>query len=176
MRTSFRLILASVLGVAGVAHAQPSLAPQLEPAQPAPEPETTSYRAYTMTADAISIAALAGSFASEGAHGGDSAATGPLIIHGIRGHGGRAVASWLLREGAMGAGMIIGVASATCTPDQWFCGLDRLGPGLLGGLIVASVIDAAFLTDETHEAATASWTPVLAPRQGGGTIGLAAAF
>ena len=189
MRTSFRLILASVLGVAGVAHAQPSLAPQLEPAQPAPEPETPSYRAYTMTADAISIAALVGSFASEGANGGDSAATGPLmflgvlggawaapIIHGIRGHGGRAVASWLLREGAMGAGMIIGVASATCTPDQWFCGLDRLGPGLLGGLIVASVIDAAFLTDETHEAATASWTPVLAPRQGGGTIGLAASF
>ena len=180
------MIFAS-LAIASVAHAQPALAPQQEPAQP--QVETTSYRGSTLFADSLSIAAIVGSFASEGPNGQDRSVTGPLlvagviggawitpIIHGVRGHGGRAVASWLLREGAMGIGMIVGVETARCS-DQFLCGLDRLGPGLVGGLIVASVLDAAFLTDETHERAPApSWSPILAPRQGGGTVGIAASF
>ena len=181
------MILAS-LALATPALAQPSLAPLAEPAQP--ETVTTSYRAQTMVADGLSIAAILGSFASEGPGGRDSSVTGPLlvagliggawitpIIHGVRGHAGRAVGSWLLREGAMGLGAIIGVASASCSADAFLCGFDRIGPGLVAGLVVASVLDAAFLTDETHERAPASsWSPVIAPRQGGGTIGFAASF
>lgn len=182
-------ILLASLAVAAPALAQPSLAPLAEPAQP--ETVTTSYRTSTLVADGLSIAAIAASFASEGPNGRDRAVTGPLlvagviggawltpIIHGVRGHGGRAVGSWLLREGAMGLGMIIGVSTANCMGSgDLFCGLDRLGPGLLGGLVVASVLDAAFLTDETHERApAATWSPVIAPRQGGGTVGVAASF
>ncbi len=170
----------------------PALAPRTEPAGAAPE---ASYRATTMTADALCIASMLGSFASEGPGGRDSAATGPLlaagviggawvspIIHGLHGHGGRAVASWLIRQGAMGAGMIVGLETASCSPDEWFCGLDRIGPGALGGLVVASLIDAALLHDDDSERparttqASGAWAPIVAPRSGGATLGFAASF
>jgi len=160
-----------------------------EPIRPTVE-VTTSYRSITMTADALSLAAVLGGFASEGKNGEDSDLTGPLymvgmlggmfatpIIHGIRGHGARAIGSFLLRDGAAGVGAMIGVATASCTPQEWFCGLDRIGPGMLAGLAVASAIDAAFLTDETEQRPVGvAWTPILAPARGGGTLGIAATF
>ena len=175
------MILAS-LAVATTARAQP---------QPEPDPglETTSYRNTTMLVDALSIGAIGLAFASEGPGGRDSRVTGPLfiagaiggvwivpIIHGMRGHSDRAVGSWLLRQGAMGAGMLIGMATATCTPDEFLCGVDRLGPGLLAGLVVASILDAALLTDETTVKPSGTWTPIVAPRQGGATMGISGSF
>jgi hypothetical protein len=171
----------------------PPLAPRTEPAgEPTAEAEP-SYRAYTMTADALSIAAMAGSFAAEGPNGRDSNASAGLlvvgmlggayaspIIHGVHGHGSRAIASWLIRQGAMGVGMIVGVETASCGSDAFLCGLDRLGPGALGGLVVASVIDAAILHDRGDDhparATGTAWAPVVAPRSGGATVGFAAAF
>lgn len=180
------LILATPL----VARAEPpSLTPRVEPA--APVEEHTSYRAYTLAADGLSVGALLLGFASESASGHDSDSTGPLymvgllggsfatpIIHGMRGHGGRAVGSYLIRSGLMGIGGMIGMASAgRCGPSEWFCGLDRVLPGMAGGLVVASVVDAALLTDETVERPSGpQWAPVIAPRAGGATFGIAAAF
>jgi hypothetical protein len=178
------LILATPL----VARAEPpSLTPRVEPAAPAED--HTSYRAYTLTADGLSVGALLLGFASEGLGGHDSDSTGGLyvlgllggsfatpIIHGIRGHGGRAIGSYLMRSGLMGLGAMVGIASAgRCSPAEWFCGLDRALPGMAGGLVVASVVDAALLTDEDVEPSS-GWTPVIAPRAGGATFGIAAAF
>src|SRR3954470_17526274 len=181
------LILATPLA----AHAEPpSLTPLVEPAAPLVE-EHTSYRVYTLTADGLSIGALLLGAASESATGRDSDATGGLytvgllggafvtpIIHGMRGHGGRALGSYLLRSGLMGIGGMIGVASAgRCADTEWFCGLDRMVPGMAGGLVAASVLDAVFLTDETVERPSGpQWTPIVAPRAGGATVGLVAAF
>lgn len=184
------------LAVASSAHAEPpsltAALPQWDPAGYATPPpvETTSYRAFTMAADGISIASVLGSFVTEGPDGRDTKASNTLlvlglvggsfatpIIHAVRGHGGRAVASYLIRTGAMTIGGLAGIASASCSSGTDSCGLDRIGPGVVGGLIVASVIDAAFLTDETTERlATSTWSPVIAPRHGGGTVGIAAAF
>jgi hypothetical protein len=180
-------------GVVGEPVSQPRLGvlpPSLtDPIQPTVE-VTSSYRSITMTVDALSIAALLGGFASEGKDGRDTDLTGPLytagalgglfvtpIIHGIRGHGLRAVGSFLLRDGAMGVGAMIAVETATCGPQEWFCGLDRIGPGMLAGLVAASALDAAFLTDETEQRPVGvAWTPILAPARGGGTLGVAATF
>jgi hypothetical protein len=204
------LIFATVVGLSRLASAdvaepsgQPAVAdpppplhlgtlpPSLtEPVQPTVE-VTTSYRSITMTADALSIAACLGGFASEDKNGMDSNLTGSLyvtcilgagfatpIIHGIRGHGMRAIGSYLIRSGSATVGMVVGIATADCARDDWFCGFDRIIPGMVGGLVVASVIDAAFLTDETEvrPVGGVAWTPVVAPARGGGTIGVSASF
>ena len=154
---------------------------------------TTSYRAITLSVDAASIAAVFGGYALldkrnevpsnnvAGALMVVGVLTGAYavpIIHGVRGHGMRALASWLIRDGAMGVGGMVGLATAQCSPQEWFCGLDRIAPGMAGGLVIASVIDAALLTDEKEQrpAAGTTWSPLLAPARGGGTVGLAAAF
>jgi hypothetical protein len=153
---------------------------------------TTSYRAITLSVDAASIAAAFGGYAlldkrnevpSNNFAGGlmvVGVLTGAYavpIIHAARGHGMRALASWLIRDGAMGVGGMVGIATAQCSPQEWFCGLDRIGPGMAGGLVLASVIDAALLTDEKEQRpAGATWSPLLAPARGGGTVGFAAAF
>jgi hypothetical protein len=200
-------IIFASLGLVGTARADVS-EPTLE-LLPAPPPElrlsslppsltepidvtpTTSYRAVTMTVDAIAIAALLGSFATQGKPGPDNGlslslfAIGSLggvyavpIIHGTRGHGARGFASWLLREGTVTAGVAVALGTASCKPEVLICGLDRVGPGATAGLIVASVIDAVFLSGETEQRPTAgtAWSPLLAPARGGGTVGLATAF
>jgi hypothetical protein len=172
----------------------PSLTPSMDIA-PLDDPNTvtTSYRAITLSVDAASIAAAFGGYAlldkrnevpSNNFAGGLMVA-GVLagayvvpIIHAARGHGMRALGSWLLRDGAMGFGGMIGIATAQCSSQELFCGLDRIGPGMAGGLVIASVIDAALLTDEKEQRPVAgtTWSPLVAPARGGGTLGLAAAF
>jgi hypothetical protein len=152
---------------------------------------TTSYRAVTITVDAIAIAALLGSLATQGKAGPDNGlslslfAIGGLggvyavpIIHGVHGHGARGVASWLVREGAVAAGAMAALGSASCKPYE-ICGLDRVDFGVAAGLIVGSVIDAVFLSgssDKERPPTGTTWSPALAPTRGGGTVGLAAAF
>jgi len=168
-----------------VAHADPpSLTAPIAP----PSIEHTSYAAYTLTADGIGIGALIAGGIAEGPNGRDTTASDTLftvgmlgsvfatpLIHGIRGHGMRALGSVLLRAGGMGIGMAVGISMASCSNGDAFCKLDGAGPGMIGGLIVASIVDAAANTDETVER-PARWSPVIAPRSGGGTIGFAAAF
>jgi len=170
--------------------APPSAAPLVQPAQLPADDIVTSYRYLTMTADTISLGTIIGGFSMDGNHVHDTSdaiiTTGILggflatpLIHGARGHWGRALGSFVLRDFIAGTGAIIGVATAECTPEQWFCGLDRMGPGMIAGLSIAMVIDNVWLTDEhvprVHAAQTA-WAPVLAPRPGGGTLGFAASW
>lgn len=160
-------------------------------ANEAPEAQTTSYRGYTLAADAVGLSLLvAGGFA-EGDNGRDTAASEALftggilttafatpLIHLSRGHGGRFVGSFLLRSGLAGLGMVIAMeansgcddgqpaSEGTLFDDDFLCELDYIGYGFLGGLIVASALDAAFMTDEE---VAPTWAPrVWAGRDGGG--------
>jgi hypothetical protein len=167
----------------------PSLTPLSEPATVT---VTESYRSQTMTADGLALGAALLGAGLEGPNGRDTSASDTLfplallggmfatpIIHGMHGHAARAVGSYFLRSASMGAGMAIAVATASCTPNEFLCGFDRIGPGLVGGFVVAAVIDAAFLTDETHEQPVrggTAWAPIVTPRQGGATAGFAMAF
>jgi hypothetical protein len=168
----------------------PSPAPLVQPAQPPADEVVTSYRVLTMTADTISLGTIIGGFAMPGNHVHDTSdaiiTTGMLggflatpLIHAARGHITRALGSYALRGLIAGTGAIIGIATATCTPQEWFCGLDNMAPGVVTGLAIAMVIDNVWLTDEhvpRVRPAQTAWAPVLAPRPGGGTLGFSASW
>jgi hypothetical protein len=165
-------------------------APLAQPSQPPADDLVTSYRPWTMAVDVVSLGTIVGGFAMPGNHFHDTSdaiiSAGILggflatpIIHAARGHGMRAVGSFVLRGLVAGTGAMIGVATAECRPEEWFCGLDRMGPGMTAGLAVAMVIDNIWLTDEhtpRPRAGQPVWSPIVAPRPGGGTLGLAASW
>ncbi len=180
----------------------PVLAPPSAPAfalatPPAPAEPTTSYRSTTLTADAIGLAlVLAGSVAEgpDGQDGGPSDvlfATGGLtmvlatpIIHGTRGHVGRAFGSFFLRWGMAAAGAMLAVkANEGCSDgmpppqgqlfdDDFLCETEYLGVGVFAGLVAASAIDAAFMTTERTERRE-TWAPHLAVDRNGARVGAA---
>jgi hypothetical protein len=154
---------------------------------------TTSYRSMTLTADAVGIGMLVAGGYAEGENGRDTDASNALfavgglttlfatpIIHIARGHKERGVGSILMRGGLAGLGMAIAFsANNDCHDDKndglgdpdFLCELDYVGYGVLGGLIAASVIDAAFMTDEKVERAT--WAPQAWANQHGAGAGVA---
>jgi hypothetical protein len=170
------------------------LASLLCAAPAAADPHTTSYRSQTLAADGIGIGLLvAGGFA-EGENGRDTTASNTLFtvgilgtlfvtpaIHFARGHRRRAGGSLLMRWGLAGAGMLIAMvgnqgchANAPADDDSllgedFLCELDYIGYGMLGGLVAASVIDAAFNTDERVE--RRRWAPRLDATRDGVRVG-----
>jgi len=178
-----RLAFLTVLGFAHIAAAQPGLTPPIAP----PPEEVTSYRTYTLAVDATSLGLFAAGALAEGpsgADGGPSTALmslgllggmfGTPIVHASRGHWGRAAGSLAMRWLLAGAGIYVAVGSAHCGSEDPQCGADRIGPGMLVGLAVASVIDAGAMTDERRPAP--SWTPQVAATRGGVQLGVAARF
>ncbi|HET9987190.1 MAG TPA: hypothetical protein VFQ65_01690, partial [Kofleriaceae bacterium] len=127
-------VIAMLATVSAPAFADPpSLTPLTEPGTVT---VTSSYRSQTLTADGLSLAAALLGAGLEGPNGRDTTASNALfpiallggafatpIIHGLHGHGVRAIGSYLLRNAAMGAGAVIGVATATCTPNEFLCGI-----------------------------------------------------
>jgi hypothetical protein len=152
----------------------------------------TSYRHLTLSADAISIGLFAAGNLAEGEGGHDTPlsntlfATGLLgatfatpIIHATRGHGGRAIGSWLLRQGLASAGMLIAFSASQGCDDGWFCELEYVGYGYLGGIVLASVIDAATITDEVvprERAPRSVWSPTISATHQGARVGFVATF
>ena len=149
---------------------------------------TTSYRFETLLVDGLSVGTFFLGLATDqsnklrdpllvaGASGGLLAAP---LIHGLRGHSGRAGGSLALRTAGVVVGAGIGVAAADgCAPSDGSCNDLRAGLGLLSGFLVASAIDAAMMTDELEHrpAQTSRWVPVITPRSNGGTFGVAASF
>lgn len=185
-----RAVIACLLGSA-TAFAQPPREPP---------PATESYRLQTFAVDGVGLALLVAGGLAEGEGGRDTQTSetlftvgslamvfGAPIVHGIRGHRERAVGSTLLRVGLAGAGMLVAVQmnsgcgdgdppeDGALFDDDFLCELDYAGYGVLGGLVLASVLDAAFMTDET--VAPARWSPQLAAtRDGGVRAGLAFAW
>lgn len=152
---------------------------------------TTSYRGYTLAADAVGLSLLVAGGLAEADDGRDTSASEALftggilttafatpLIHLSRGHGGRFVGSFLLRSGLAGLGMVVAMeansgcddgqpaSEGTLFDDDFLCELDYIGYGFIGGLLVASALDAAFMTDEE---VAPTWSPrVWASRDGGG--------
>jgi hypothetical protein len=134
--------------------------------------DTTSYRQLTLPTDAVGIGLLtAGGFA--GAHDdhtptdarkalwvmGSAAMLGTPIIHIARGHTERGIGALLMRASFAGVGGLAGYA-ANSECDQkadGFCDVQYVGYGILAGLVVASALDAAYMTDEKVE--RESWAP-----------------
>jgi hypothetical protein len=152
--------------------------------------EVTHYYHLTLAADAVGVATLVAGGLAEGPGGRDTAASNALftggaltmafgapIIHLARGHAGRALGSFALRSAAAGAGMLVAVAANTCDPNtELLCKLDYVGYGFLGGLVVASAIDAAINTEERVPRTTRVWTPTVSASSEGARIGFAAVF
>jgi hypothetical protein len=156
-------------------------------AQPGPDDVVTHYYAQTLTVDATSIGLFVAGALSEGPNGRDSSATGALytagvlgaafgspMVHLLHGHSDRAFYSWGIRSLLGGLGATVGIITASCSDQELFCGLDRLGPGLMIGYGVASLIDASMLTEERRP--VASWMPLVGPTRGGLQLGLTATW
>lgn len=197
------LIVALASGVATADDAVPvdksfappsAVQPLAEPAQPDHGPTEivhTSYRNVTLTADGISVGLVLAIYADRDDRGDGflapafvigmlGAGLATPIIHGIHGHGGRGIASFLIRSGLLMAGATVAVNSAHCDgSEELFCGVDRIPAGLAVGTALAAWLDAALLTDETHEIPIRdrhAWTPIVQPQHGGASFGVAARF
>jgi hypothetical protein len=156
------------------------------------EPDTvvTHYHHLTLGVDAVGLAALVAGGMAEGPGGRDTSTSNTLFtigalgmtlgapaVHLAKGHGVRALGSLGLRAGLASAGMFVAVAANTCDPDKEFlCELDYIGYGFLGGLVVASVIDAAVNTEERVPRHAATWAPTVSATHDGARVGFVAAF
>jgi len=171
--TSSVLALVLVAGLAVSARAQP----------PPEDGTTTSYARYTLLIDGTSLAMLAGGRLV----GGDDPTAGPQAVaiiglidgmfgvpalHGARGHGERAARSMGMRVGLAGLGMLVQSRVTDC--DGFRRCFDPLGPGVLVGMVVASALDALFMTSEHHDAPALK--PVAIAVDGGAGFGVARAF
>ena len=168
--------------------AAPSVTPRPQPREIA-EPEPTWYGWQTFASDAASVGlfitalelsdgyspfngeAPASANLAAGLGTAGYAAGGPTI-HVLHGRPGAAVGSVFLRVGLPILGGIVGERTATCLPgnrDYGNCGMGQAILGFLGGVVMASVIDAAMLSWESPSAKpkaaagpTLGFAPVLA--------------
>jgi hypothetical protein len=175
-------LLAVSTSTASVADAQPGATATFV-AAPAPAPVTARTRWYgwqILLVDAGVITAglamsdedseLAGKLTLAGL-----VLSGP-IVHGLNGHGGRALGSLGLRVAFPTAGLMLGAASCKNDPDSegldaWDC-LGNVAVGGLVGALTAEVIDVAWGT--TFE--TLPVTPVVNATTRSTTLGLAGRF
>jgi len=152
MRTTIRLALpVALLLAASVARAESS----------EPGGGDTSYRWQVATTDAILMGTAIAGFSLEGKDasldyvasntmmtvGGFGYLLGAPIVHATHGRWGRAGLSLLLRVAIPATGATIGavIGKATCTPGEWFCGLDEMGKGVAVGAVVAAVVDSVLI-------------------------------
>jgi hypothetical protein len=127
---------------------------------------TTSYRRVTLATDAISAGVLVTGLVVMGGVDENAATTSMVIgglgalflatpiVHGVRGHGARAVGSFFMRAGLTAVGAAAGLA-ADCSGQ--FCEFGTAALGGLVGLGISVALDAAFLTDEL------ALTPIITP-------------
>ena len=156
-------------------------------AQTAPTDGGSNYRWQVAATDAAVIGAGVAGFALEGRDGAlgyvpsnalmgigiGGYFLGAPIVHLVHREYARAGVSLLVRVGLPIVGGAIGARFATCTPDQFLCGLDEMGKGMAVGAVVAAVVDSVLITSDRTPAAeperipTASRAPaglLLSPR------------
>ncbi len=141
------------------------------------DPESTHYYQYTLPGDAVALSLYAAGQMADHTPGHDTAATtlttlgivgsvvATPIVHTARGHWKRGLTSFALRTGLALVGGEVAKAS----------GSNRMMVGAGVGFALASVIDAAVLTEEKTPA-PATWSPTVSPRGGGVVLGLGRAF
>lgn len=182
-------VLAAVLAAtSGVAAAHPSHPWQATaPSRASGEEEVTSYRAQTLTVDGISIGLFLLGRAMEGADGRDNPTSSTLmgagimgsmlaspIVHAVQGHGWRALGSFGIRYGCTTAGVLVAMAASSGC-DGLTCSMEYVGLGVLGGMVVASALDAGLLTEERRERPPA-WTPTVSAHADGARVGIVGTF
>jgi hypothetical protein len=157
---------------------------------PPPTPLVASYRAQTLAADAAAvglflIAAKSGDRDRSEVFGTLSIATyalGAPFIHVTKNRIGRAVLSLTMRVGfPVIGGMLLDSLRPTSTCDDGlYCEYtgpsDEMVLGVIGGLIAASIVDAAVLAKGDAPKADRGWAPTARATQGGFAVGVHAAF
>lgn len=162
-------------------------APGMHAYQPNPPAATTeSYGTQIVIGDLLGLAlgvALGNS--------GSSLAAGTLlyfaaspVVHSVHGNPGRAVGGLLLHLTAPVAGALVGLAIdwSSCSSEQDFCLPAGVVFGILGGMVAATVIDAAVLARDVPVSSSPSRHAGLTPtfsvaRAGGGALaGVAGRF
>jgi hypothetical protein len=152
--------------------------------------EVTHYHHLTLGVDGASLAVLVAGGLAEGEGGRDTTASSTLmpigllgmtfgtpIVHLTRGHTGRALGSFALRVAFASGGMLVAEAARSCNPDEDFlCKLDYVGYGMVGGLVLASLFDAATMTEERVPRRGPTWAPSLSATPGGARVGIAGTF
>jgi hypothetical protein len=151
-------------------------------AQSEPAP-TGSYRWQATATDAAAVTAAVAGFALEGKDralgnvpsnammtiGISGYFLGAPIVHVANKHYGRAAVSLALRVGLPILGGAIGARSADCTADQFLCGLEEMGKGMMIGGAAAVVVDNLLLYALPGDDAAAEPAPVAArPRSEAG--------
>ena len=103
-------------------------------------------------------------------------------VHALHGNGSAALLSLGLHVAAPLAGAYLGyqIDSATCGPEEWFCGIGGAALGVLAGAVTATVTDATLLAKkerpiERRRSRMALPTVAVAPG-GGFMLGLAGAL
>jgi hypothetical protein len=187
-------LLAALAAVPSVAMADP---PGLTPLSPpglaptAPQPEgVPSYGKLTLATDGIAVGILLLAISQESEDLAKLSVgtylVGAPIVHVTRGRVGRGLLSATMRVALPVVGAMAGASMESDKPcnDPYddYCGDDE-GPdggivlGMLGGVLAASIIDAAYLAkgDGPRRPATA-WQPTARPTNGGVALGLAGSF
>jgi hypothetical protein len=116
------------------------------------------YRWQVAATDAGVIAAAAAGFALEGRGFLDNVPSNMLmgvasagyflgapVVHLAHREYGRAGISIILRVGLPIVGGAIGARLASCSRDEWLCGLDEFAKGFALGAVTAAIVDSAFV-------------------------------
>ena len=75
---------------------------------------------------------------------------GGPIVHLAHRQYGRAGISLALRVGLPMLGAVVGLSTASCRPDEWFCGVGQAAAGVAIGSAAAMVIDNMFVVPSAH--------------------------
>jgi hypothetical protein len=147
------------------------------------DPETTHYYQYTLPGDAVALALYSAGQMTEQSHATAANALTALgvvgsllstpIVHTARGHWKRGVTSFALRAGLALIGGEVARAGAQCPEDACLRDREMVGAGI--GFALATVIDAALLTEEKVPAPP-TWSPTVTARSGGIVLGVGRVF
>jgi hypothetical protein len=181
-----RIVLATVAVLAAsgvVAHAQPGVTPvqplaqPAQPTAPSDDAPVESYRWQTAAADGVTAMLFVGAFSSSRSQDQGTFTRIALlnygltvpVIHAMHGRAGTAVSSLALRIALPLAGMVLGGGGGDDDEGT------TLVAGFLLGAGIAALIDTAWFA-RADDVPERSWTPVVAPTNGGMTVGLGGRF
>jgi hypothetical protein len=150
------------------------------PARAESKPAADNYTWQVAATDATLISAAFAGFALEGkdasidylasntlmAVGGIGYFVGAPIVHIAHGRYGRAGVSFAIRTGLP---MALGAFAAqfkSCSPNEFFCGLDEFATGFAVGAVAAAVVDSTLIATTWSSKSTAEPEPpvAVAPR------------
>jgi len=100
----------------------------------------------------------------------------PAAIHLAHDHPGGAVVSLGLRPALVTLGAMAGSAMATCSKDDFLCGLGEVAIGAMIGYGVAAAVDAGVVARVTHRSPQRVIAPQVAVTGDGVRVGLGGTF